>query len=79
MRSQDETGDSDTSREIAAARNDLQSLMTKAHAFCRVSGVASGDATLATKAPRRRGFMLKRMKRTAPILKSTPVLRVDRH
>ena len=62
--------------DVNATRNDLQNLMTKAQGYCRATGVASGDATLASKAPRRRGFIVKRPKRNVPILRSTPNLQM---
>lgn len=44
---------SSTESEIEAARFDLQNLMTRAHAYCKTSGVASGNAILPNGAPRR--------------------------
>lgn len=43
-----------TNRDIEAARDDLQTLMTKAHAYCKNTGVASGSPLLASTPPRRR-------------------------
>ena len=43
-----------TNRDIEAARDDLQVLMTKAHAYCKNTGVASGSPLLASTPPRRR-------------------------
>lgn len=37
-----------TNRDIEAARDDLQVLMTKAHAYCKNTGVASGSPLLAS-------------------------------
>jgi hypothetical protein len=41
-------------RDIEAARNDLQSLMTKAHAYATTTGVASGTPILTSTPPRHR-------------------------
>lgn len=45
-----------TENEIEAARFDLQSLMTRAHAYCKSSGVASGNSLLPNGAPRRNSY-----------------------
>lgn len=66
---------SSTESEIEAARFDLQNLMTRAHAYCKTSGVASGSAILPNGAPRRNSCsVIKKRRKSSSAGKLAPGL-----